>query len=56
MVKNRFFNIKDTVDKIIYYINNNFKLDSEMKDFYQYINLKKGNNIHNFINYLKVEI
>jgi len=54
--KNRFFSIKDTVDKIIYYINNNFKLDSEMKDFYKYINLKKEKNINNFIKYLSVEI
>jgi CDP-glycerol glycerophosphotransferase (TagB/SpsB family) len=54
--ENRFIKVKIAVDKIIYYINNNFKLDSEMKDFYQYINLKKGNNINNFINYLKVEI
>ena len=51
--ENRFFKIKDTVDKIIYYINNNFELDSKMRKFYNYINLKSKNNIHNFIQYLK---
>ena len=51
-LENRFFKIKDTVDKIIYYINNNFELDSKMKKFYNYINLKSKNNIHNFIQYL----
>lgn len=51
--ENRFFKVKDTVDKIIYYINNNFELDSKMEKFYNYINLKSKNNIHNFIQYLK---
>jgi CDP-glycerol glycerophosphotransferase (TagB/SpsB family) len=51
--ENRFFKVKDTVDKIIYYINNNFELDSKMEKFYKYINLKSKNNIHKFIQYLK---
>ena len=51
--KNRFFKIKDAIDKIIYYINNNFELDIEMRKFYNYINLISGNNnIIKFINYL----
>ena len=53
--KNRFFEAKDTINKIIYYINNNFELDLEMKNFYKYINLKKDKNINNFINYLKIK-
>ena len=51
--KNRFFKLKDAINKIIYYINNNFELESEMKQFYKYINLKNGRNIDNFIKYLK---
>ena len=51
--QNRFIKIKDTVEKIIYYINNNFIIDSKLKKFYNYINLKGGNNINNFINYLQ---
>ena len=51
--ENRFFKIKNTVDKIIYYINNNFELDSKMHKFYNYINLKSENNIQNFIQFLK---
>jgi CDP-glycerol glycerophosphotransferase (TagB/SpsB family) len=54
--KNRFFKAKDTIDKIIYYINNNFVLEPEMKHFYKYINLNKGKNIDNFINYLKFKL
>ena len=54
--KNRFFKTKDTIDKIIYYINNNFVLEPEMKHFYKYINLNKGKNIDNFINYLKFKL
>jgi hypothetical protein len=51
--QSRFMKIKDAVNKIIYYINNNFKLDSKMEKFYNYINLKSENNINNFIKYLK---
>lgn len=54
--KNRFFKTKDTINKIIYYINNNFELESEMKNFYKYLNLNKGKNIDNFIKYLKFKL
>lgn len=54
--KNRFFKIKDTINKIKYYINNNFELESEMKRFYKYFNLYKGKNIDNFIKYLKFKL
>ena len=50
--ENRYFKIKDTVDKILFYINNHFELDSKMIKFYNYINLKNENNIDNFIQYL----
>lgn len=51
--ENRFIKVKIAVDKIIYYINNNFELDLKMENFYNYINLKGENNINNFIQYLK---
>ena len=51
--ENRFIKVKNAVDKIIYYINNNFELDLKMSNFYDYINLKSENNINNFIKYLK---
>ena len=51
--ENRFIKVKNVVDKIIYYINNNFELDLKMSNFYDYINLKSENNINNFIKYLK---
>ena len=51
--KNRFIKVNKAVDKIIYYINNNFELDLKMTNFYDYINLKSENNINNFIQYLK---
>ena len=51
--KNRFFNVESTVNKIIYYINNNFMLESSLKKFYNIMNLTGGNNINDFILYLK---
>ena len=51
--ENVFFNIKSTVIKIIYYISNNFQLDLKLKHFYDQFNLIGGNNINNFIKYVK---
>ena len=51
--KNTFFDIKSTVNKIIYYINNNFILENSLKAFYNSFNLSCGNNIDSFIKYLK---
>ena len=51
--ENIFFEIKETVNKIIYYIYNNFKLEKNMKKFYEAFNLKKSKSINEFINYLK---
>ena len=51
--ENVFFNIKNAIDKIIYYINNNFKLDLKLKQFYEQFNLFGGNNTSNFIKYVK---
>ena len=42
--QNTFFNIRDTVKKINYYIKNNFNLEPRLKDFYNNLGLKKENN------------
>lgn len=52
-LENRFIKANIAVDKIIYYINNNFELDLKMENLYDYINLKSENNINNFIKYLE---
>ena len=50
--ENKFFNIQKAIKKIIYYINNNFKLDIKLIKFYNKFQLKGGNNIRNFMDYL----
>ena len=50
--KNKFFNVNETVDKIIYYINNNFKLEKKLLKFYEEFSFKYGHNIKDFIDYL----
>ena len=51
--ENKFFSVDDAVDKIIYYIKHNFKLDSKLENFYKIFNFRKGNNLNKFIDYLK---
>ena len=52
--ENILFNINETIFKIKYYINNNFKLDRKLKKFYKRFNLQnEGNNIQKFVEYLK---
>ena len=51
--QNTFFNIEDTVNKINYYVKNNFNLEPKLKEFYNNLGLKKGNNTIKFIEYLK---
>ena len=50
--ENKCTNINEAIDKIIYYINNNFQLDKKLIKFYNSFSFKKGNNIKKFINYL----
>ena len=51
--ENKYFNINETINKIIYYINNNFILDDNLKKFYDDLEIKKvENNTNKFINYL----
>ena len=50
--ENKYFELNETVDKIIYYINNNFNLESKLTKFYDSFGLKRGDNINEFINYI----
>ena len=50
---NKFFDINLAVDKIIYYINNDFQLENNLVQFYNSFNFMCGNNTLKFINYLK---
>lgn len=50
--ENKFFDINSTVEKIIYYIKNNFNIEQKLIEFYDSFNLKQGESINYFINYL----
>lgn len=50
---NKYFNINEVVNKIIYYINTDFELENNLVDFYNSFNLNCGNNTMKFINYLE---
>ena len=50
--KNKFFELEEAINKIIYYINNNYTLENEMKEFYDSFELNKRNNTIDFINYI----
>ena len=51
--ENIFLNVKDTINKIIFYIQNDFQLDLKLKILYEQFNLSHTNNINNFIKYIK---
>ena len=52
--ENQFYNSQDVADKIIFYINNNFKIEDKLEKFYESFEFNcKKNNIQNFINYIK---
>ena len=52
--ENKFFDIDSVVNKIIFYLKNNFQLDDKLIKFYESLNIKqKANNINEFINYIK---
>jgi CDP-glycerol glycerophosphotransferase (TagB/SpsB family) len=50
--ENLVFNVEDLLDKIVFYINNDFTLDDNIKNFYDSFDIKKGDNINDMINYL----
>ena len=49
--ENVFFDINKTVNKIIYYIDNEFKLDDNLLRFYEEFNFP-NETLNDFINYL----
>ena len=51
--ENKFFGIKEVINKIEYYILNNFHLDKQLKILYEEFNLIGKNNINKLIKYLK---
>ena len=51
--ENKFFTIEEVINKIIYYINNNFELELKLKKFYDSFEFKHENSINKFIEYLK---
>ena len=50
--ENKFLNIKDTVKKVIYYINNNFRIEKKLEIFYNNFEFKGENRINKLINYI----
>ena len=50
--ENKCYSVNETVNKIIYYISNNFNLDSNLLKFYESFELNCKNNTQAFINYL----
>ena len=53
LFENQFFNIDLVINKIIFYLKNNFKLDKKLEIFYDSLNLAQNNNIYEFIKYIK---
>ena len=51
--ENKYFNLDEAINKIIYYINNNFNIEPKLEKFYDSFGFKIGNNINKFIDYLK---
>ena len=52
--ENKFFKVSDTINKIEYYILNDFHLEEELKSLYERFNLTGKNNINRFIEYVKM--
>ena len=50
--ENKFFSVKDTVNKTTFYIKNNFKLERNVNIFYDSFQLDCTNSTNKFINYL----
>ena len=50
--ENFFYNVNELINKIIFYINNDFILEDNIKSFYDSFGIQKGNNTEKLINYL----
>ena len=48
--------VEQAVNKITYYIKNDFRLDSRLENFYDSFDLKIGNNTNKFISYLNQKL
>ena len=51
--KNKFFDINLAINKIIFYINNDFIIEDDLSTFYKSFHFNCGNNTIQFINYLE---
>ena len=51
-IDNLFFNVDDLINKIKFYINNDFILEDNIQNFYDSFGIQRGNNIDKLINYL----
>ena len=51
--KNIYFTVNETIEKIIYYVNNNFTIEKELIPFYESFFPERGESIPKFIEYLK---
>ena len=51
--ENRYNTVDQVINKIIYYIENDFKLESNMEQFYDSFEFKCRNNTQSFIEYIK---
>ena len=50
--ENKYLNVTGAINKVIYYIKNDFLIESSLSDFYKSFELDCKNNTKNFINYL----
>ena len=50
--ENKYFNLKEAINKILYYINNDYTLESKIDKFYESFEFKKGNNTNLLIKYI----
>jgi CDP-glycerol glycerophosphotransferase (TagB/SpsB family) len=51
--ENKYNTTEQVINKTIFYIDNNFELESNMKKFYNSFGLKCGNNTQFFIDYIQ---
>ena len=51
--ENKYYQLNDTINKIIFYIQNNFNLEPKLEKFYDSFKFKEDDSINKFINYLK---
>ena len=51
--KNIYFTVNETIEKIIYYVNNNFTIEKELIPFYESFFPERGESIPKFIEYSK---